>query len=42
MRIGLNVQLLSKWIRELRATHDANFPDEPLIVDPREVMLDEI
>jgi hypothetical protein len=39
MRIGLDVQMLDRLIRELRATHDANFPLMPLIEDPCEVLL---
>jgi hypothetical protein len=39
MRIGLNVQMLDRLIREIRETHNANFPDTPLIEDPREFLL---
>jgi hypothetical protein len=39
MRIGLNVQMLDRLIRELQATHDANFPDTPLIENSDELLL---
>jgi hypothetical protein len=31
--------MLDRLIHELQATHDANFPDTPLIEDPRELLL---
>jgi hypothetical protein len=39
MKVGLNVQMLDRLIRELQQTHDANFPLTPMIEDPREVLL---
>jgi hypothetical protein len=38
MRIGLNVKMLDRLIAELQATHDANFPQTPLIEDPHELI----
>jgi hypothetical protein len=39
LRIGLNVQMLDRLIRELQVTHDANFPDTPLIENRHELLL---